>query len=1194
MQVARWLALAVVTLGTIVAAGHALGIERLERWDLQSQGMVPGTAVAFVLCGGALWMLATPIVRPRARWLAVASAGAVLGWAVLTGAEYLSRPAPRVDFVLGDPMREMAHPGRASSFAVIGIGLIAAALVTLDWSRERGGRISRGLTSVSALVVIFSATAWIGGVDAVRGTSASAGLPPQTALGLGLLVAGVLLARPDRAPVAWFVGSSAGAKLARRALPAAVGVPLVMAAAGFGANAIGWTDPAAGIALTTALTLAVLTVAVGVTGQRLGRVDEQRRLADAIVTGTHAAIVGVGADGAIVTWNAAAVSLFGYEADDVIGRSLIEILPALGPPESLARTLAGSGVTDVDVVARRRTGEPIDVSLAVSPLAGAGAGPVAASVIASDITERRRTERELEQQRQALREERDFTTAIVNSAGALVVVIDASGRIERFNAACERVSGYDAAEVVGRPLRELMAAPEDQDAARDKRDGEHERVWIARDGTRRLIQWSEARLRGTDGRLEHVVGVGIDVTERRRSERALAASDRQLRQLFEQAPIGIALVAPDERWVHVNSALCRLLGYTEEELRRLTVVDVTHPDDVEATHVALARLAREPGAVLRYRKRYVRADGESVSVQVSASLWFADDGEPGGIVAHIEDMTAREQAEERFQHLFEAAPIAMARLDLEARLVDVNPAFCRLVGRSAELLSGRPHDVVVHLDDAHAARGSLERLRDGAEPTVESEHRYRHASGGVIRVASTMTLLRDGAGRPIGATIQVLDVTERLEHERKLQHLADHDPLTGLLNRRSFNRELDRQLARTNRYGAEGALMLLDLDHFKHVNDTLGHGAGDQLIGSVARTLRDRLRESDVVARLGGDEFAVLLPHGDAEHVVKVAETIVEHIRDSTCVLDGQRYHVTASVGVALIGSETGQSAEDLLVDADLAMYEAKESGRDRFAVYEHGRVQSRARLTRIEQIRRAIRNDAFVLHAQPIYDLRDGTVSRYELLVRMRDDDGNTMLPASWLGIAERFDLVQPIDRWVTRIAIRLLAEHHGAGRDVALAVNLSGKSIGDVQLLALIREELARAPGVDPSKLIFEITETAAVQNIARARDFAEQAGALGCRFALDDFGAGFSSFYYLKHLPFDYIKIDGEFVKNCATSHIDQLVVESLVTIARGLGKQTIAEFVTNQQTLSYLRDIGVDYAQGHHIGAPRELVSAALAA
>jgi diguanylate cyclase (GGDEF)-like protein len=432
------------------------------------------------------------------------------------------------------------------------------------------------------------------------------------------------------------------------------------------------------------------------------------------------------------------------------------------------------------------------------------------------------------------------------------------------------------------------------------------------------------------------------------------------------------------------------------------------------------------------------------------------------------------------------------------------------------------------------------------------------------------------------------DVTERRSHEAELRHLADHDPLTGLLNRRSFERELERHVALVERYGSRGAALVLDLDHFKTINDTLGHGVGDELIVRVARALRARLRDSDVLARLGGDEFAVLLPEGGREEAVQVARDVLEAVRGQAVLASsGHARRASASIGIALFAPGGPMSGEAVLVEADLAMYEAKEDGRDRYAVAEGGGAQALgARISWADLIRDALEEDRFVLLAQPIVDVATGRIGQYELLLRMVDPSGELIAPGVFLPVAERFDLIGELDRWVVRRALAMLAEVRAAGHDITVEVNLSGRSTGDPELLALIEREVV-ATGVDPSRLIFEITETTAVANIPAAQEFASRLAELGCRFALDDFGAGFGSFYYLKHLPFDYLKIDGEFVRHCATDATDQLVIQAVVDIARGLGKRTIAEQAGDEATLALLRDLGVDQAQGYFLGRPATL-------
>lgn len=420
----------------------------------------------------------------------------------------------------------------------------------------------------------------------------------------------------------------------------------------------------------------------------------------------------------------------------------------------------------------------------------------------------------------------------------------------------------------------------------------------------------------------------------------------------------------------------------------------------------------------------------------------------------------------------------------------------------------------------------------------------------------------------------------------ELVYLATHDALTGLPNRRHLENEIDRTVRACLDAGRPGAVVVFDLDGFKYINDSRGHAAGDQVLVKVARLLTAGLRPDDVIGRLGGDEFAAVLSGISADDAQAVVHRLLEAVRTEVLIVDdGRAVRVTASVGLSFFDKDRPRAAQELLVDADVAMYEAKDAGRDRYALSSTGQPRQddlRHRNTWVERIREALAQDLFVLHAQPILDLRTGRTDRFELLLRMRAPDGTLVLPGEFLPAAERSGLITQIDRWVITEAFELLEISQRGGRTVQFEVNLSGPSIGDPSLLALIEAHLARLH--QPGSLIIEVTETAAIVDVPRARAFAEHLERLGCAFALDDFGAGYGSFSYLKHLPFDYLKIDGEFIRGLVSSRLDQVIVTSLVQIAHQLGKQTIAEFVQDQATLDLLRTLGVDFAQGYHVGRP----------
>lgn len=426
--------------------------------------------------------------------------------------------------------------------------------------------------------------------------------------------------------------------------------------------------------------------------------------------------------------------------------------------------------------------------------------------------------------------------------------------------------------------------------------------------------------------------------------------------------------------------------------------------------------------------------------------------------------------------------------------------------------------------------------------------------------------------------------------EAELRYIADHDSLTGLLDRRRFRAELDTYVSFTARYGGQGAVMIIDIDGLKAINDSLGHHAGDNLIRHVAAIMRERVRTTDIVARLSGDEFAVLMPQTDTAGALQLGEDLRAEVADNAAAgLDTEQ--ATISVGVTMFGGERGIGAEAILVAADQAMYRAKEEGRNQIALFEDPgdpRGQRRQQTT-TARIREALTQDRLSLHTQPIRSLASGGIERYELLLRMTGENGELLPAASFIEAAERSGMVQELDRWVVAQALELLAEREQGGDPVSLHVNLSGASVADLSVLEFIERRLDEG-GADPARCTFEITETARVHNYEAAAGFADRITEFGCQVAIDDYGAGFGPFHYLKSIPFDLIKIDGSFVRDMPNSDADQLTVQAIVQVARGLGKTTIAEYVQDDVTAQMLREYGVDLAQGYHLGRPVDIAEA----
>ena len=685
-----------------------------------------------------------------------------------------------------------------------------------------------------------------------------------------------------------------------------------------------------------------------------------------------------------------------------------------------------------------------------------------------------------------------------------------------------------------------------------------------------------------------------------RGDRLLGGSERRFRALLESAPEAMVIIDGHGHIALVNAQAERLFGYRRQEIVGQAITELIPKRYRDQHRRHMKAYLKEPstrpmGSDLELFGRH--RDGSEFPVEISLSPLETEEGLL--VSAAIRDVTQRRRAvaelaaaEELFRGAFDGSPIGMALTDDGGIVVRVNSALSDLTGRSGDELTGLRLDALVHPEELGYDRKAIAQLIGGQRSEYQVETRFMHVSGAPIWVTIQATLIRDDDGAARRLLVQVQDVTHRRRYEENLHYLATHDPLTGLHNRSSFAGQLDAHADIVRRYGSEGALLLLDLDHFKYVNDRLGHQAGDRVIARVATVLGQRLRQSDVLARLGGDEFAVLLPKADLAAAKRVAGDLLAALRAERIPVPGTGDRtITASIGVAMFESAEGLSGEDVLVSADLAMYDAKEAGRNQLALHSIATgVQPQAlmqgRVTWAERIRVAIDEDRFALMAQPILDLRTGVATQFEVLLRMLDDHGDLIPPSAFLSTAERLGMIQEIDAIVVARAIRAVAGAGDAIADTRVEINISGASMGDRRMLRVIERELAET-GLDPARVIFEITETAAIANIAKAREFSDELAKLGCCFALDDFGAGFGSFYYLKHVHFDILKIDGEFVRDCCHSRTDRLVIQSVVAIARGLGKQTVAEHVGDDATVALLRRLGVDYGQGYFLGEPRPL-------
>lgn len=430
------------------------------------------------------------------------------------------------------------------------------------------------------------------------------------------------------------------------------------------------------------------------------------------------------------------------------------------------------------------------------------------------------------------------------------------------------------------------------------------------------------------------------------------------------------------------------------------------------------------------------------------------------------------------------------------------------------------------------------------------------------------------------------EILERKQTQQELHYQATHDQLTGLVNRQEFEARTIRLLSNLNSENNEHALCYLDLDQFKLVNDTCGHIAGDQLLCQLGTLLKDALRVRDTIARLGGDEFGILIERCSIEHACHIADSILKTIEGFQFTFESHNFKISASIGLVPLTNEALNFTE-LLKKADLACYVAKDMGRNCVHVYQEGDFQTEQRhgeMKWVSRLQHAFEKDQFCLYAQPIVSLENDTQCHYELLIRMKDDKGNVILPGAFIMPAERYNLMEKLDSWVVNTAFNLLASNPVfLSQTEYISINLSGQILANDKFLSFIVTKI-QENNIQGSKLCFEITETAAIHNLNMAIKFISTLKKLGCRFALDDFGSGLSSFGYLKNLPVDYLKIDGMFVKDIVKDPIDFAMVKTINEIGQLMGMQTIAEFVENDEIKGMLKGIGVNYVQGYGISKP----------
>jgi diguanylate cyclase (GGDEF)-like protein/PAS domain S-box-containing protein len=697
-------------------------------------------------------------------------------------------------------------------------------------------------------------------------------------------------------------------------------------------------------------------------------------------------------------------------------------------------------------------------------------------------------------------------------------------------------------------------------------------------------------------RMVRLAGIAI---KRHMDENRLKTSESRYRGLFESVIDGVYIASREGDLITVNPALVEMLGYeTAAELKNAGRTTMLYVNPIDRERV-FARLEAE-GFVKNFEYRLRRKDGTEIVVLENSR---AIHDENGDVVAHegtITDITERKLAETRVFEEKERAQVTLQSIgdgvittDAEGNVDYINPVAQDLTGWEIRNGRGKPIDDIMTIVNSNT-RASVENpvmrcLKEGRVISLAENSVLVTKTGSEVPVQDSAAPIRDRIGNIVGAVMVFHDVSRESRLFRQLSYQASHDAVTGLINRREFENRLVAALEATHENNEQThALLYLDLDQFNVVNDTFGHTAGDELLLRISELVQDNIRSTDVLARLGGDEFGILLERCSRDLAMEVAETVRSAIEDYRFEWQDAFTSVRCSMGVVMVTHESPNVAT-IMSSADVACYSAKDMGRNQIHLYQDSDASLRhEEMKWVTRITSAVEENRLELFFQPIIGIgKDTSKSRghYELLLRMRDEHGKLVMPDMFIPAAERYNLMSKLDRWVIHEALTELADRT-PDADTArftIAINLSGTSLSEDRFLEYVIDELEKQK-LPADAICFEITETAAISNLSRVIHFMQVLKKLGCKFSLDDFGSGLSSFTYLKNLPVDYLKIDGQFIHNVAEDSVDESMVMAINQVGKAMGIETIAERVESKKVLDKLSELGVEFAQGYYIARP----------
>jgi diguanylate cyclase (GGDEF)-like protein/PAS domain S-box-containing protein len=791
-------------------------------------------------------------------------------------------------------------------------------------------------------------------------------------------------------------------------------------------------------------------------------------------------------------------------------------------------------------------------------------------------------------------------SGVFESSGTGMTITSLDGRYVRVNPAFARMVGRSVDELAGMRVSDVTH-PLDVD-----HDGEaiarlvadptvevrHRKRYVRPGGREVLASLTVCAVAGPDGEASYLIAQMVDISDQRAAELALADSEDRFRTLTAASPVGIFAATADGRVMYANSRMAEIFACENDVLDAAVWTEGVAPAGRELLDRANRALqAGSPTERVEVELHAASADARWVRIDMGN---VPDGDRTPYVVGSVTDVTTEVRArtelaarEAEFRLLAEHSGDFLSRHDEHGRFLYASPACEALLGLRPEQIIGRTAaeaGIVPAGESGPVVGGLAAGFSEGRDDGATVEVRIVRPDGELrwLEIAARAVPDRDGHAREIVAVTR--DVSDRKRAEDELAHQALHDTLTGLPNRALFLDRLQQALLRARRGAAGVAVLFIDLDRFKLINDSFGHAAGDRVLCDVAARLRHELRPADTVARFGGDELTILCEDVTGEPLVRGIAARIAALFDQPFVVDDSEAFLQASIGIALAGPH--DTPEDLLRDADAAMYRAKDSGRGRVEVFDEAmRADARDRVATEAALRRAIERDELRLHVQPVVELATGRIQGFEGLVRWQHPQRGLVPPGAFIPLAEETGLIVPIGRWVLRAVCRTLRRWHvELGRDwVQCSVNLSVRDLHQPDLVDSVRAALDET-GVRPDRLVLEITESAVMESAAGTVDTLHRLKALGVRLALDDFGTGYSSLARLHQFPLTVMKIDRSFTAALGEDHDGASIAEAIVSLGHALGLGVVAEGIEDEPQLRAVQRLGCAYGQGYHFARP----------